>query len=152
MRRPSSGADERSGSSLLGMPTIVAGAVVVRVAAVALALPVAMLVNEARGVRSWSECRGWLGGSDVEQPALAGVGATLVVGGRRHRLRQCPPPGRAARMVDTLLVTIFGVPSTIVGVGLIALWNRPGPLGGVYGTETMLVLGYVARYLPVARW
>ena len=53
-------------------------------------------------------------------------------------------------MLDTLLVTVFAIPSTIVGVGLIALWNRPGPIGAIYGTESMLVLGYVARYLPVA--
>jgi iron(III) transport system permease protein len=82
---------------------------------------------------------------------LAGVGATLVVGvafvigyaGARS-------PARTARIVDTLLVAAFGIPSTIVGVGLIALWNRPGPLGAIYGTEMMLVLGYVGRYLPVA--
>jgi iron(III) transport system permease protein len=49
-----------------------------------------------------------------------------------------------------LFVALFAVPSTVVGVGLIGLWNRPGPLGLVYGTELMLLLGYLARFVPVA--
>jgi iron(III) transport system permease protein len=45
---------------------------------------------------------------------------------------------------------VFAVPSTIVGVGLIGLWNRPGMLGAVYGTDAMFMLGYLARFVPVA--
>ena len=30
------------------------------------------------------------------------------------------------------------------------LWNRPGPIGAVYGTVTMLLLAYLARFVPVA--
>jgi ABC-type Fe3+ transport system permease subunit len=45
---------------------------------------------------------------------------------------------------------VFAVPSTIVGVGLIGLWNRPGLLGTLYGTDAMFILGYVARFVPVA--
>ena len=51
---------------------------------------------------------------------------------------------------DLTFVVLFSVPSTIVGVGLISLWNRPGPLGTLYGTDAMLLLGYLARFLPVA--
>jgi ABC-type Fe3+ transport system permease subunit len=42
------------------------------------------------------------------------------------------------------------VPSTLVGVGLIGLWNRAGLLGAVYGTDSMLLLGYLARFVPIA--
>jgi iron(III) transport system permease protein len=52
--------------------------------------------------------------------------------------------------VDTLFVVLFAVPSTIVGVGLIGLWNRPGVFGTVYGTDAMFVLVYLARFVPVA--
>jgi iron(III) transport system permease protein len=141
----------RAGSSLLNIPTMVAGAAVALVAAAALALPVAVLVNEASGVRSWSSVVEGSATAIWNSLLLAGAGATLVVmvavviGYAGARM-----PARAARMVDTLLITVFGIPSTIVGVGLIALWNRPGVLGGIYGTEMMLVLGYVARYLPAA--
>jgi iron(III) transport system permease protein len=48
------------------------------------------------------------------------------------------------------LVVLSAVPSTIVGVGLIGLWNRPGPLGGLYGTDAMLLIAYLARFVPVA--
>jgi iron(III) transport system permease protein len=47
-------------------------------------------------------------------------------------------------------VVLFAVPSTVVGVGLISLWNRAGVLGALYGTDAMLLLGYLARFLPVA--
>jgi iron(III) transport system permease protein len=36
-----------------------------------------------------------------------------------------------------------------VGVGLIGLWNRSGPFGTLYGTDFMLILGYLARFIPV---
>ena len=44
----------------------------------------------------------------------------------------------------------FAAPSTIVGVGLIGLWNRPGVVGALYGTDVMFILGYLARFVPVA--
>jgi ABC-type Fe3+ transport system permease subunit len=49
-----------------------------------------------------------------------------------------------------LFVVAFGVPSTIVGVGLVGLWNRPGLMGTLYGTDVMFILGYLARFVPVA--
>jgi iron(III) transport system permease protein len=57
---------------------------------------------------------------------------------------------RVGRLADIGLVVLFAVPGTLVGVGLIDVWNRPGPLGVVYGTDGMLVLAYLARLLPVA--
>ena len=61
---------------------------------------------------------------------------------------------RASRGVrlaaQVLLVVLFAVPSTIIGVGLIGLWNRPGPFGVLYGTDAMLLLAYLARFVPVA--
>ena len=51
---------------------------------------------------------------------------------------------------QVLLVVLFAVPSTIIEVGLIGLWNRPGPLGVLYGTDAMLLLAYLARFVPVA--
>jgi iron(III) transport system permease protein len=59
-------------------------------------------------------------------------------------------PGRIGQLADVLLLVVFAVPSTIVGVGLIGLWNRPGVLGTVYGTDAMFLLAYLARFVPVA--
>jgi iron(III) transport system permease protein len=82
---------------------------------------------------------------------LATIGATAVVGVAvwlgYARARTSP---RVARSADILLVVLFAVPGPIVGIGLIGLWNRPGLPGTVYGTDAMLVLGYLARFVPVA--
>ena len=82
---------------------------------------------------------------------LAAMGATLVVaiGGLLGyaRARAAGPTGRAAEVV---WVVLFAVPSTIVGVALITLWNRSGVLGALYGTPAMLILVYLARFVPVA--
>lgn len=44
-------------------------------------------------------------------------------------------------------VVAFLVSGPLVGLGLIALWNRPGPLGWVYDHLPILVIACAARYL-----
>jgi len=44
---------------------------------------------------------------------------------------------------------LIGLPSAVIGLGLVALWNQP-VLGSVYGTPIMIVLGYLARFFPFA--
>ena len=43
----------------------------------------------------------------------------------------------------------MAVPAPLVGVGLIALWNRPG-LEVLYDSSAMPVLAAVARFAPLA--
>jgi iron(III) transport system permease protein len=87
----------------------------------------------------------------VNSLVLSTVGATAVIGlaiwiaYARARARRS-----VGRAVDVLLVVLFAVPGTVVGVGLIGFWNRPGPLGALYGTEAMMLLAYFARLVPVA--
>jgi len=82
---------------------------------------------------------------------LATIGATAVLGlavplgYARARAR-----GHLGRLADVLFVVAFAVPSPIVGVGLIGIWNRPGLVGTLYGTDVMFILGYLARFVPVA--
>jgi iron(III) transport system permease protein len=121
------------------------------VVTIALLVPLALLLREARDVRSWISI---VEGSSVaigNSLLFATIGATLavcvglVLGYARAR------SGRWTGMLaDVTCVALFSVPSTIVGIGLIALWNRPGVLGAVYGTDAMLLLGYLARFLPVS--
>ena len=49
------------------------------------------------------------------------------------------------RAVDTLTLLLFTLPGTVVGVGLIVLWNRPGT-GWLYASAAMVILAYVAQY------
>ena len=101
---------------------------VVLVVATALALPMWILVREALGARSLASATGSID-AIVNSLLLASVGATLVVtiavclGYAQSRAR------RGVRLAaQVLMLVLFAVPSTIVGVGLIGLWNRPGPV------------------------
>jgi iron(III) transport system permease protein len=49
--------------------------------------------------------------------------------------------------LDALLLVLFTVPSTVVGIALIGIWNRELALG-LYGTPAMFLLGYLARFVP----
>lgn len=121
------------------------------VVTVALVLPLAALAVEASGVRSWTAVLGGSGVAIVNSLVLAVVGATATVavglwlGYARARAR--PWIGVTA---DVVFIVLFAVPSTVVGVGLIGLWNRPGLAGAMYGTNAMLLLVSLARFLPLA--
>jgi iron(III) transport system permease protein len=121
------------------------------VLAVALVVPLAVLAREALGARSLTAVVAGSAGAIANSLLLAAAGATAVVsvaawlGYARARVS-----GAVGHGADILLILLFAVPSTLVGVGLIGLWNRPGPLGAVYGTDAMLLLGYLARFVPVA--
>ncbi|MEO8007327.1 MAG: iron ABC transporter permease [Betaproteobacteria bacterium] len=49
------------------------------------------------------------------------------------------------RSVDTLTLLLFTLPGTVIGVGLIALWNRP-MTNFVYASAAMVLLAYLAQY------
>jgi iron(III) transport system permease protein len=117
---------------------------------IALAVPLSVLAGEALGARSLFAVLAESGGAIANSLLLATAGATAVVsvaaclGYARARAN-----ARIGQGVDILFVVLFAVPSTIVGVGLIGLWNRSGPFGALYGTDFMLILGYLARFIPV---
>ena len=128
-----------------------AGAAAVATVGIALGVPVTVLVREALAAESLRTALDGSGRAIVNSLLLATIGATAVVGlamwlgYARARAR-----GRLGQLVDVLFVVAFAVPSTIVGVGLIGLWNRPGLVGTLYGTDAMFILGYLARFVPVA--
>ena len=121
------------------------------VAAAAVALPIGILGREALAARSLGAVVTGSVNSIVSSLLLSAVGATLVVAVALWLGYMQARVGRAFRRgFQVVLVALFAVPSTIVGVGLIGLWNRAGPLGALYGTDVMFLLGYLARFVPVA--
>jgi iron(III) transport system permease protein len=52
------------------------------------------------------------------------------------------------RVVDAGTVLLFALPSTVIGVGLIALWNRPAT-NFIYATPLVILLGYLAQYIAL---
>jgi iron(III) transport system permease protein len=129
-------------------PAIVGATVVLFVS---LVLPLAVLVGEARTAQSLSAVLAGSAEAIVNSLWLAITGATAVVivalclGYARARAG-----GRIGAATDALFITVFAIPSTVVGVALIGLWNREGPFGRLYGTDAMVLMGYLARFLPVA--
>jgi iron(III) transport system permease protein len=127
-----------------------AEAAVAATVAIALGTPLMILVREALGAASLRAVLDGSGRAIANSLLLATIGATAVVGlalwlgYARARAR-----GRLGQLADVLFVVAFAVPSTIVGVGLIGLWNRPGLVGTLYGTDVMFILGYLARFVPV---
>ena len=117
----------------------------------ALVLPLAALIVEALAARSWISVVAGSGAAIRNSIVLATTGATitsalaLCLGHARARARRVP-----GMLADIAFVALFAVPATVVGVGLIGLYNRPGMLGAIYGTNAMLLLVCLARFLPIA--
>jgi len=49
------------------------------------------------------------------------------------------------RAVDAGTVLLFALPGTVIGMGLITLWNRPAT-NFIYATPLIIVFGYLAQY------
>ena len=117
----------------------------------ALGIPIAVLTREAFGAPSLITAFGNSGRAIANSLMLSSAGAVAVVavavwlGYARARVGR-----RFGYVADITLVVLFAVPSTVVGVGLIGVWNRTGVLGMAYGTDVMFLLAYLARFLPIA--
>ncbi len=57
---------------------------------------------------------------------------------------------RLWRAVDSLTLFLFALSGTVIGIGLIGLWNHPAT-NFVYGTPILIVLGYLARYTALTQ-
>lgn len=117
----------------------------------ALLLPVTILGRESWRAEGLPAAVAASRGAVLNSVTLAAAGATAVValavwiGYWRARAGR-----RLGRSVDVALVVLFSMPSTVLGVGLIELWNRQGLPSLVYGTDLMIVVAYVTRLVPLA--
>jgi len=112
------------------------------------ALPLAALALRAARGGGFGQLPQWIGQAPWTSLGTATVAATviaavgLVVGhGAARRLR-------GASMLDALAVLTFVTPASVLGVGLIAVWNRP-ETSALYTSVAILVIGYTARYAVV---
>ena len=124
-----------------------AGALVAGLAAALAVAPIAALAARA-GREGWDAVPVWVGGSVGNSLLAAGAGATIIaaVGVVLGRAIARGRPWGAA--LDAVAVLGFVTPAAVLGVGLIAVWNRPATRA-VYGTLAIVVLGYVARYAAI---
>jgi len=117
----------------------------VAVAALLPLAPVAALVIRAARGHGFSELPRWIGTSawnSLFDSLLAGtfvLALAVVIGHAAARRR------RGGAGLDALAVLAFVTPASVLGVGLIATWNRPS-LQAVYGTSAIVALAFAARY------
>jgi iron(III) transport system permease protein len=95
--------------------------------------------------RAWQTCQGDALRT-VGAAALAATVALLLATVAGHALRS---PSRPAALLVGAVACGLAVPSPLVGLGLIVLWNH-AVTAWVYDGTTVVTLGWLARFLPVA--
>jgi iron(III) transport system permease protein len=113
-------------------------------------LPLVGLVTRAGGFENYRRALGGAGSSIVRTLWLSTIAATgiLILGLLLGYLVERTRPRRRDG-VDTLLLLVFAAPGTVLGVGLILVWNRAG-LDWLYGSAAIIVVGWVAHLTPLA--
>ncbi|MGH9936843.1 MAG: ABC transporter permease, partial [Blastocatellia bacterium] len=126
-------------------------ALLLSVVALCVILPVGVIAREAGDLRQIISSLNDSRDAIINSFALAGAGATLVValaalvGYGRARMR-----AHWSGLLDLAFITLFAVPGTVVGVGLIGLWNHADWRGEIYASRLIIVIAYLVRFTPVA--
>ena len=109
-------------------------------------VPIVVLVIQSSGITAYAEALNRAGDSLLRSLVYAVIGATLLTllgffTGYGIQTRAF----KFWRSVDSLTIFLFALPSTVIGIGLISLWNTPWT-NFVYGTPVIIILGYLAKY------
>jgi iron(III) transport system permease protein len=100
------------------------------------------LLSGASGVR---EAQAWIGSSLSTSLIAAAAAATVITAVGLFAGYALARRRAGGSALDAMAVLAFMTPSAVLGVGLIAAWNRPGGQL-VYGTVAIIVIGLTARY------
>jgi iron(III) transport system permease protein len=109
-------------------------------------MPLLALLSESATVQAWriAIAQGW--DSILRSLVFAATAASLLtfLGFLTGYLIHVQGL-RIWRVLDTLTILLFALPSTVIGIGMIGVWNRPFT-NFVYATPIILILGYVIQY------
>ena len=110
-------------------------------------LPLAVLVVQSSSSAAYFEAFSRAGGSIARSLAFASVGASLLaVLGFFCGYLMDRRTLAIWRSIDGLTLLLFTLPGTIIGIGLIGLWNN-SLTNVIYATPAILMLGYLAQYI-----
>ncbi len=109
-------------------------------------VPLVVLVIQSAGAGAYAEALDRAGDSLLRSLAYAVGGATLLTllgfcTGYLIQTKALP----LWRSVDSWTIFLFALPGTVIGIGLISLWNTPRA-NLVYSTPVIIILGYLAKY------
>jgi len=109
-------------------------------------IPILTLLIESAGMANYVEAVDRAGGSLLRSLLYALIGATLLtlIGfliGYLIEKRVL----KLWRWVDSVTIFLFALPGTLLGIGLISLWNTPWT-NFIYTTPLIIILGYLAKY------
>ncbi|MGH7289013.1 MAG: ABC transporter permease, partial [Myxococcota bacterium] len=120
------------------------------VAAALVVLPLGTLAADALAPGALADAWRRAGDATLRSLAWAAAGASLLtfVGFLLGYLIQRRVLG-IWRGVDQLSLLLFATPSTVVGIGLVALWNHRFT-NWIYTTPAVVILGFLAQFAAVA--
>jgi len=113
-------------------------------------LPILILIFQTLPMTTWKESLQIGSGSLIRSIVYSVLGATFLVffgffcgyliHNRTFRIWQS---------VDTATIFLFALPGTLIGMGLILLWNTPYT-NFIYATPIIILLGYIAKYTALS--
>jgi iron(III) transport system permease protein len=109
-------------------------------------MPLSVLLLQSMSFDAYSQAIVQAGDSLLRSLTYAAIGASLlsVIGflcGYLIHNKSLP----LWLSIDSLTIFLFALPSTVIGIGLIQLWNRP-TTNFIYATPVIIIFGYIAQY------
>ena len=112
-------------------------------------LPFAVLIGSSLSGPAFMEALRKAGDSIRRSVTYAAAGATaLTILGFLLGYLVHDRSFRFWRVVDSTAFFLFAISGTVLGIGLIALWNRP-ITSVIYGSSIVILIGYVGRYTVI---
>jgi len=135
----------------LGVVRHVAFALVVLLLLACVFLPLSTLMIEARSLHQIAGAFAQSGSAIRNSLMLSAVGAIAITSlGLLMGYQRAHSHSWLATLQDILFILLFAVPSTVIGMGIIGLWNRPGLPAQLYTSNLPVLVAYMARFVPVA--
>lgn len=111
--------------------------------------PFLVLLLQSLSVTAYAEAITKAGDSMLRSLSYAAIGATALtlIGffcGYLIHNRAFP----LWRSIDSMTIFLFALPATVIGIGLVSLWNHP-LTGFIYATPAIIIFGYIAQFTAV---
>lgn len=111
---------------------------------VAVVLPIGLLVAQSLSLAAYRRAFDLAENGIAISLAISAVAATLLV--MLGFVTAYLVERRRAQHLDGLLLLLFAIPSTVLGIGLIQLWNQKIFAGVIYNTFAIVIIAYLARF------